>query len=285
MAGRGQIPANMTKEVIDNAKEDGIQEYIGTGPFKFEEWKQDQYIRLVKFDDYVAQDEPTSGMVGKKEALVDNLYYHVVTDSATRLAGLLTGEYDITDSMPYDNYEQIKEANGVETHVFLDGSLNMFYNKKEGIMADANMRKMVNAAIDSEAVMHASFADEELYLLSPSIMNPEMVTWATDAGEEVYNQGDIDRVKQLMDEFGYDGEEIRLLATRDYDYHYNAAIVVKEQLEQAGMTVELNVFDWATLLESREDPSTWDIFFTGTGYVTTPSQLLQVSSEYAGWTN
>src|SRR5699024_9308898 len=132
-------------------------------------------------------------------------------------------------------------------------------NKKEGLMSDPKMRQMVNAAIESDSVMRASFASEDLYTINNSFMNPESATWATDAGKESYNQNDPDRVKELAEEAGYNGETIRLLATRDYDHHYNASIVVKEQLEQAGLTVSLDVFDWPTLLDNREDPSKWDI--------------------------
>src|SRR5699024_8843955 len=47
-----QAPAIMPKEVIEDADETGVKEFIGTGPFKFVEWSQDQYIHLTKFDDY-----------------------------------------------------------------------------------------------------------------------------------------------------------------------------------------------------------------------------------------
>ncbi|WP_368654502.1 ABC transporter substrate-binding protein [Ornithinibacillus sp. 4-3] len=283
MAGQGQFPAIMPKDVIESASEEGVQEIIGTGPLMLDEWKQDQYVKLTKFEDYAMREEPSSGFVGKKEVLVDNVYYHIVIDSATRLAGLQTDEYHLADSMPYDNYEILLNTEGVETHVLLDGSLNMFYNKKAGMMADPKMRQMINAVVESDSVMRASFANEDLYILSNSFMNPEQVNWASNAGEESYNQNDPEKAKQLAEELGYDGEEIRMLATRDYDHHYNASIVIKEQLEQAGFNVSLEVYDWPTLLQKRDEEESWDIFFTGTGYVTTPSQLLVLSKSYAGW--
>src|SRR5690625_998672 len=88
-----------------------------------------------------------------------------------------------------------------------------------------------------------------------------------------------------MEEVSYNGEEITMIATRDYDYHYNAAVVVKEQLENAGANVELEVYDWATLLEYRDDPENWDMFFTSIAYNTTPSQLSELNPDYAGWTD
>src|SRR5699024_3300326 len=47
-----QAPAIMPKEVIESADAAGITEYVGTGPFKMEEYLTDQYIHLAKFDDY-----------------------------------------------------------------------------------------------------------------------------------------------------------------------------------------------------------------------------------------
>src|SRR5690606_28641324 len=70
-----QFPAIMPKEVVEAAGADGISEFIGTGPFKFEEWKQDQYIKLAKFEDYTPSDAPSDGPSGKREALVDEVYF------------------------------------------------------------------------------------------------------------------------------------------------------------------------------------------------------------------
>src|SRR5699024_933271 len=150
---------------------------------------------------------------------------------------------------------------------------------------DAKMRQAVNIALDMDAIMLASFAFEDLYLVDASLMNPEQINWASEAGSESFNQKDIEKSKQLLAEAGYDGETVKILVTRDYDTHYRAAVVVKEQLEKTGIKVDLEVYDWATLLDRRDDPSTWDLFFTGTGYPSTPVQLNAILPDYAGWTD
>ena len=50
MADRTQFPSIMPKEVVESSSSKGVTEYIGTGPFKFVEWKQDQDIHLAKVE-------------------------------------------------------------------------------------------------------------------------------------------------------------------------------------------------------------------------------------------
>lgn len=69
LAEVGQFAAIMPKEVIESADTSGITEYIGTGPFKFVEWKQNQYVHLKKFDDYQASSQPADGLAGKRKLL------------------------------------------------------------------------------------------------------------------------------------------------------------------------------------------------------------------------
>src|SRR5262245_62830109 len=46
-------------------------EYIGTGPFKLAEWKPDQYIRMVRFDEYSSRNEKPNGYGGVKPAYLE----------------------------------------------------------------------------------------------------------------------------------------------------------------------------------------------------------------------
>ena len=59
-------------------------EYIGTGPYKLAEWKPDQYIRMVRFDDYKSRSEKPNGYGGGKTAYVDEIRWVPVPEVATR---------------------------------------------------------------------------------------------------------------------------------------------------------------------------------------------------------
>lgn len=275
----------MPREVMAAADAKGVKEYIGTGPFKYVDWKQDQYIHLTKYSDYSASSLPADGPSGKKEALVDNLYLDIVLDGATRLAGVQTGQYQIALSLPSDSYQQVKSDKNLQPQVTLNAIFAVVFNKKQGLFANPKMREAVNAALDADSIMRAAFAEPEFYRVNPSYMFKEQADWYSEAGKENFNKKDIAKAKRLLTEAGYKGEEIRLLSTRDYSYYYNGSVVIKEQLEKIGMKVKLDIFDWPTVTSMRDDPAKWDLLMAGSSPVTNPSQLLMLSPSWAGWTN
>src|SRR5690606_18437919 len=125
----------------------------GTGPFKFEEWQQDQQIHLYKFDDYKPRTEPADGASGKKEALVDDIYFKFVTDISTREAGIRSGEYDIAERVSYDNVEQVNQEPDVDTMTYAEMSLVIDKNKRQGLFTDVKAREAVAAALDMDSIL------------------------------------------------------------------------------------------------------------------------------------
>lgn len=282
-----QFPAIMPKEVVESAGADGVTEFIGTGPFKFVEWKQDQYIHLTKNENYTPSEAPSDGPSGKREALVDDVYFIIATDSSTRIAGMQSGEYDIANAIPFNNYDIIENDDRIEAYMQPSGFNLIVFNKKQGPFAHQKIRQAVAAALDIDAILQASFNNEKFYELNPGIMLKNQTDWYSDAGNENYNQKDPEKAKQLLAEAGYNGEPVTFITSREYEDFYNSSVVVKEQLEAIGMTVNIEVFDWATVVEKQGDPAAYDAFITGFGINTDPTQFLFLDSknEWAGWTN
>ncbi|MGF7049650.1 peptide/nickel transport system substrate-binding protein [Paenibacillus sp. DS2015] len=285
MSAQAQFPAIMPKEIVESAPAEGVTEYIGTGPYKLQEWKQDQYIHLVKYEDYQSVDAEPSGFAGKKDAPTENIYYYFVTDQSTRIAGLKTGKYDVADSIPIENYDELAADKNLELQSIADGALTAFLNTSEGLLADDKIRQAIIAALNDDEIMLASFANPELYSLAPGYLNAKSAQWGNDAGKEYYNQANPEKAKQLLAEAGYNGEEITLLTTKDYAEMYAATLVIQEQLRQIGMNVKVDTYEFATFLETKGDRSKWDLFVASTGYQVTPPQLLAVNPDWAGLDN
>lgn len=287
LADPGQAAIITPKEINEAATEQGITEYIGTGPYKFVEWKTDQYVHLEKFADYQSLDSESSGLAGKKEGFVDDIYFQFVTDASTRLSGIQTGEYDIANAIPFDNAEQLEANEDVVNHIDHNGFNGVVFNKKAGFFADVKARQAVNAALDEEEILMASFTNENFYELEHGLMIKDQVEWYSEAGKDLYNQNDPEKAKQLLKEASYNGEEIVILASRDYEDHYNAAVVVQQQLERIGMKTKLDVYDWATVLQRRADEKAYDIFVTGFPTEPIPAKyvFLDSANQWPGWTN
>lgn len=275
----------MPKEIVEEAGENNVKQFIGTGPFEFVEWKQNQYIQVKKFAGYKTAPGPTSGLSGKKEALVDNIFFYLVPDPATRVAGLQSGEYDSAEGLPTDSYETLKKDPNITVAINKPSSyISMIFNTKSGLFADVKKRQAVNAAIDSEQVMKAVAGTPDFYELNHGLVFKEQV-WYVDSGKEKYNQKNPELAKKLLAEAGYNGEPVTIITSRDYDYMYKSAVVLKDTLEKIGMKVNLEVYDWPTVLSKRSNDKLWNIFITGFLITVEPSQTLYLDSRFkwAGW--
>ena len=74
------------------------------------------------------------------------------------------------------------------------------------------------------------------------------------------------------------------MASRQYEFHYNMALVMSEQLKKAGFKTDLQVVDWATLVQRRNDAKLWDVYFTHSGLF--PEPMLsppQLGDGAPGW--
>lgn len=283
MASPKEFAAIMPENIVESATAEGVDEYVGTGPYELIEWKQDQYIHLQEYIDYQPLDMEPDGLSGKKEALVENIYFHIVNDASTRVAGLQTGEYDFSYMLPYDSYDQIDADENLDTYLMPSGSMILQYNKgSDHITADFDVRRAINVAIDKDALMLAAFPNEESFNVQSSYMEKEIANWYSEAGSEFHNINDPELAKEILEESDYNGEEVRVLASRDYDHHYNMGVVLHEELSNIGINSVLEVYDWPTTNKIVLEDDTFEIFVVSLSTVSTPPQFLSLSSTWAG---
>ncbi|MDR0642291.1 MAG: ABC transporter substrate-binding protein [Treponema sp.] len=257
--------------------------YTGTGPFRFVEWKSGQYILLEKFPQYRGYGPPgggTDGWAGRKDPRIDLLYYHIVPQASTRLAGLLTGQFDVDYNVDNDDIPVIRGERSLRSLSYQAGTLALVFNKKQGPCADPRFRRALNAAINAGEIMAAVFGEQ--YELGSSYMEDSQEFWSSSAGEEHYNRGDPALARELLKETAYSGSTLRILTsvpgTTD-----RGVLVLMAQLEKAGIKAEMSVVDWPTLLQYRTDPSRYDIYTSSFFSVPVPSLKLYLSPGFPGW--
>lgn len=278
----------MPAEIHESAGSEGVEEHIGTGPYQWGDWQTDQYMYFTAFEDYVSRDEEPNGLAGAKQAYVEEIRLNFVDDASTRVNGVQTGEYDWANLIPWDNVEQLENDESVEVYMAIDGLVAAVPNKAEGIMADVNMRQAVVAATDTEQALLAAYGDEEFFVNNSALVE-EGSPWYVEpdaAYEDFHQNADVDQAQEHLDAAGYDGEEIRLLASPDQDDQYNVAVMFQEQMTAAGMNVDLITSDWATLQGTREDPGAYDIYMSAwANHPVVPGGWGPFTPSFAGWTD
>jgi peptide/nickel transport system substrate-binding protein len=272
------------KEVMAAAGDAAIKDNIGTGPYRFLEHKPDRHIRLTRFKEYSARSEAPNFFGGKRIAYLDEIRFIPVPDVAVRLAGAQSGEYHFAQQIKTDQYERIKNAPGLVMSVVKPtGWSTAVLNHKQGIMTDKRIRQAVQAALDMEPIMAAGFGDKAFYRVDPGLMHLEQPQWHSKAGGEYYNQKNPEKAKKLLKEAGYAGQPVRWITTQEYEYMYKHALVAKQQLEGVGLKIDLQVVDWATLVQRRNKPEAFDIFSTAITFNPEPALNTGVQCNWPGW--
>ncbi len=278
-------PVIYPKEVVEEAGKEPIvpKNYIGTGPYRFVEWKSGHEIILERFDKYAKRPEKSDGYAGERAAYFDKIVFIPVPDPGTRVNGIKAGDYDYAESIPGDLFEGLEKDPAVKTMIRKAAEFGeVFFNQKEGMMTSPKLRQAILAALNLEPVLRAAIGPEKLWALNGALMPPG-TKWYTKVATQGYSQNNPEKAKVLAKEAGYKGEPIRYMVTTSYTYHYNASVVIAKQLKDAGFNIDLQIYDWATLVSRRAQPNLWDLFYTTHGFVPDPMLYTFMSPAYPGW--
>jgi len=279
------LPSGMAAIMAKEAIATPLTTFVGTGPYRFKERKPDAYVLLTRFDKYSARKEAASGYGGKREALIEELRFVPVPSANTRVEGALAGQYDYADLLPVEALPRLEKASG-KTLPIMTPSFGFPYlvlNTKEGVAANQPLRQAIQTAIGEGEMLAAGFGDTRFFTAEGNHF-PKGSPFYSTAGADQYNQRNAKHAKELAEKAGYKGEPIRVLTSRQYDFHYNMALLMAEQLKRAGFKVDLNVVDWATLVQRRNDAKLWDIYITHSGQF--PEPMLsppQLGDGAPGW--
>jgi len=286
IAGAAQPAAITTEECCRNEDSSGyLSEYIGTGPYKITEWVPDKYVRLEKFTGYSPygkKGSPPDGMAVYKNPVLNSIYYHFNTDEDVQVSEFLSGDTDVILNLTGIDAELIQDGPDVISKTLPHGIIGLVFNKRHGEGANLYFRQAVNAAVDCDALNRAAFGS--LYKNDASYMEAAQKMWHTDSGSLQYNKHDIAAAKKLLLKAGYNGEEFRIIVCPANNLDRTAA-VLKQQLEEAGITVRLVIFSQTAFLKARNDPNSFDMFITTFASSPVPALNIYYDSDYPGWTD
>lgn len=120
------------------------QQPVGTGPWKFVEWRHDDYLRFVRNEKYFD---------GAPRA--ESLEARIVPEPSTAVAEFETGNVDIL-RIPEGETRQWEQTDEKQAKLISSPALQLYYvgiNTTRGPLADRRVRQAINHAVDSRAIL------------------------------------------------------------------------------------------------------------------------------------
>lgn len=231
----GLLPI-IPKHIFDDGQEmpthpRNSEDFVGSGPFRLTEYEPGTIIRMERFDDFFIEGTPC----------LDEIVMEITPESTAIVLGLENGTTHLSSTLgPSANVLRLMDNPDVEVsakgHEAI-GQINwMEMNVNDPALSDKRVRQAIAYAIDRD------FLSE---VIDQGITFP--VPTGIAAASPFHNpnvnhyEKDIDRAKALLAEAGYGPGELQL----SIDYIPPAFVVqaeyVQQQLEEAGIEVELSV--------------------------------------------
>lgn len=205
---------------------------VGTGAFKFVEWKPSEGLKIEKNEEYWNEGFPK----------VDSITFKPVSENGSRIAMLQTGEADFIYPVPTEQVEGINGKNGIE--VESKPSIVVRYMSMNTLKApydDVKVRQALNYAINKEAFVKVVMNDQGTVL--DSIIAPDVQFYSK---QEPY-AFDLEKAQDLLKEAGVEKGFKAKLWGGNSSGAIKAMEFLQQQMAQVGIDVEVVPMESGTI--------------------------------------
>ena len=247
---------------------------IGTGPYKFVEWKTDERIVLEASGDYF-----------EGRPYIDRIIYRIVPDQAVQFLELKRGTVDTMGLTP-DQFQ--KEAVGKD---FLEnfnkfrypsfGYTYLGFNLRNPLFQDKRVRQAITYAINREEII-----DGVLLALGQISTGPFPPTsWAYNKDVPLYGHNP-EKAKKLLYNCGWqdrDGNGIlekdgmpfsfTLMTNQGNKMRELCATIIQSNLKEVGIEVKIRILEWAAFIHQYIDKKNFDAVILGWSLSRDPDQF------------
>lgn len=245
--GASIVPKDYVEEVGDEAFQTAP---IGTGPYMMTEYSPEKYV-LERYD----------GFWGEAPA-VKRIEFIAYPEASARMTALITGELDIINDVPGDAVETIQNTEGLNVVGTPIKNIHIYtFNTKDenSIMSNQQFRQAITMAIDRQQLVDTLWTD---YAKVP---NGHQFESYGDLYIEDYEgiQYDPEKARQLVEESGYDGEEVISIEMADgyYTNGNQAGEAIVSLLADVGIKAEVvftDVFSFQADIRAWSSASRFD---------------------------
>ncbi|MBM2293201.1 ABC transporter substrate-binding protein [Sulfitobacter pseudonitzschiae] len=213
---------------------------VTTGAYKVQEYRPDVSLTLVAHDDYWGGRPPLA-----------EIRFLEVPEVASRVNGLLSGEYDFACDLPPDQLDAVRNTAGLEVQgsTILNHRIQVF-DKVHPVLSDPLIRRAMTHSIDRQLIVNALWDGQTKV---PAGLQFEFY-------DDMFIKGwtapefNLEMARDLVKQSGYQGDAIPFRVLNNYYINQvsNAQIMV-EMWKQAGLNVEIQMVEnWGQVLEDND---------------------------------
>ena len=222
------------------------QHPVGTGPFKFVEFKPNEYIKLAKNPDYWKKGLP----------YLDGIEWTIIPNRSTQTLALIAGQVDM--SFPYEmTVQTMRDIQSQAPSVICDlddtmVSMNLLVNRDKPPFDNADIRQAMQLAIDRKAFLDIIMEGKGTIggaMQTPPAglwgLPPEILKTLPGYGPDV--EANRAAARKLMEKAGY-GPQKRLpvqVQTRNIAQYRDPAVILIDQMKQIYIDGDLDVVETA----------------------------------------
>jgi peptide/nickel transport system substrate-binding protein len=255
---------------------------IGSGPFKFVEWRRGELVRLDKNPDYWRKGLP----------YLDRIVVRFINDEATRTAALEKGEAHVAGfgGVPYNDAKKLATLPSIEVttkgYEMISPVVELITNTKKAPFDNQKVRQAVAYAVDRQFIIDNIWFGFGKVATGPISSNFAPSGIYTDNVTKYQVPDGIERANKLMDEAGFPKKDggVRLEIVHDITPYgpewQRFGEFVQQRLALIGIKATLRYEDVATWL--KRTYTDYDFFLTSNFLYNLPDPVLGVHRSVHG---
>jgi peptide/nickel transport system substrate-binding protein len=227
---------------------------VGSGPFMLEEFSRSEKIVLVPNPNYWELGTDCNPL-----PYLDKVTLLFVPDSNSRVLGFRNNDYDVIQSVPPNEAQNIQSTDGVTLEVApFYGLAYVYLNHQKPLLSNKDFRLALNYAVDRQVILDLVYFG---YGEIPNSFMPKMNFWSADVPLIPY---DPDKAKELLSQAAYNGEALNLQISAGDAPSKQIATILQQFWTQVGINVSLVEVDPSSAFNTIADGS----YDTALGYIT-----------------
>ena len=245
---------------------------VGSGPYRFlsSNFVMGERSAYERFAGYIPRPDGTPSYTsGPKRVYFDRVEWTTIDDVATSISALRRGEVDWLDAVAADHVPLITQNPLLKAEVTDSAGLIgiLRFNHLHPPFNNVAVRRALLRAIDQADVMAVLAGADRRYWHDRVGLFPYGTPLCNDTGiEAMSSPRNYATVSRELAQAGYNGERIVVLGTSGNGYIPVLSQMGADALRRVGMTVDLQLTDYATMARrilktDAPDKGGWNIHF------------------------